>query len=284
MRVSIVNDALSTDLHTALELLQEAPQVREMELRRLGFDALPNVDPRWLEAAEKAVHARRLRVTAMSLSMGANWSADAALLLPLAARLQCPLLSITLPADESDADFDALREFCARAADSKVGIALRNDAETSAGTAADALDLLEEIAAPELGLDWDPAAAMAAGDGTGLGELERIAPHLRLLHVRDAVRRGLGAEWASLGKGVIPWEDILEQLYALKYRGPVVLDHGLPNRIRESRASLPLLARWTDACRFKRGGEDGDSRNDREGDGAQDRPAYRSGPRGPKRR
>lgn len=248
MRLSIVSDEISADLNTALEVLQEYPACREMELRRLGLDALPQADARWLDVAEKAVKNRRLRVTALSAS---TEDADTPLL-DLAARFNCNLLSLTLPDDDSDDPPEALPAFCQRAQERNVTVALRNHPESMAGTLTETLEILEELDLPNLGLDWDPASAMAAGDGTGMDDIDRLTPRLKLLHVRDAVRRGMSADWAPLGKGVIPWEDILELLYAAGYRGPVVLDLGLPNKVREARTALPLVARWLDVCRLRR--------------------------------
>jgi sugar phosphate isomerase/epimerase len=275
MRLSIVNDVLSQDLNTAWELLQEfSGTCREMELRDVGLDAVVKADPRWLEIAEKAVTARRFRVTALSAKASQHDG-----VLALAERLSCPLVSITPGDDESDEAIDALDEFITQAAEKKIVVALRNHPDSIAGTAVELLELLEEFDGENVGLDWDPASAMAAGDGTGLDDLEALAPRLKMLHVRDAVRKGMGAEWAPLGKGVVAWEDILDLLFQSGYRGPVVLDHGLPNKVRESKTALPQLARWIDSCRTKRPERNEDE--EEEGDG--EVPFHRK-PRGPKRR
>jgi sugar phosphate isomerase/epimerase len=272
MRLSIVSDALSLDLNTAWELLQEySGTCREMELRDVGLDPVLKTDPRWIELAEKAVYARRYRISALSVKAGETDG-----LLELAARLNCPLVSLTPGSDESDAAIDALDEFISQAAEKKITVALRNHPDSIAGTVVEALELLDEFDAENVGLDWDPASAMDAGDGTGLDDLEALAPSLKILHVRDAVRKGLGAEWAPLGKGVVAWEDILEQLFASGYRGPVVLDPGMPNKVREAKTALPTLGRWLEACRMKRPEK-------KESEDEPDAPFHRK-PHGPKRR
>lgn len=258
MRLSIISDELSPDLNTALELLHDFPACREMELRRLGLDTLPSVDPRWLEIAEKAMQTRRLKVAALS----ATWSDKTMELLALAERFHCDLVSITLPDDENEDVPETFVSFCESAAAKKINVALRNHPESIAATAEETMNLIDDLAQPNLGIDWDPASGMAAGDGTGLEDIERITPKLKMLHIRDAIRRGLGADWAPLGKGVIPWEDILELLFRAKYRGPVVLDLGMPHKIREARTALPLVARWLEACRMRREDSDRDEENE----------------------
>lgn len=274
MRLSITSDELSADLNTALELLHEFPACREMELRRLGLDTLPNVDPRWLDLVEKALHARRFKITALS----ATWSDDTNGLLALAERFQCGLISISLPDDANEEAPAGFVPFCENAAAKKITVALRNHPESIAATAEEALNLIDQLAQPNLGFDWCPASGMSSGDGTGLEEIDRIAPKLKMLHVRDAIRRGISADWAPLSKGVIPWEDILELLFRANYRGPVVLDLGLPYKIREARTALPLVARWIDACRLRRSDDD-----ERDEENEDDEPRF-SSRKPPKRR
>lgn len=259
MRLSITSDELSADLNTALELLHEFLACREMELRRLGLDTLPNVDPRWLDLIEKSLHARKFKITALS----GTWSDATTGLLALAERFHCDLISITLPDDASEDVPEAFVPFCESAAAKKITVALRNHPESIAGTAEEVLNLIDELAQPNLGFDWCPASGMSAGDGTGLEDIDRIVPKLKMLHVRDAIRRGLSADWVPLSKGVIPWEDILELLFRANYRGPVVLDLGLPYKIREARTALPLVARWIDACRLRRA-DDNEDKNEEE--------------------
>lgn len=276
MWLSITTDELSLDLASALEILNEQ-QCREFELRALGLETVPDVDERWLAQADKAV-LKRLRVTALAprFFLDAAPSAQSVeKILSIAKRLRCGLITIYSPKKPADApepdedaddeavvlppeeSLDAMRAFIAAAARESVNVALRTHPETYAGTALEALALLEALNAksrdgsvPAAGLDWDVANCFAAGDDSGLEHLQNVLPHLKIVRMRDAIRRGMGADWTSLGKGVIPWEDILEQLYAGGYRGPVVLEPGVAPKLKEGRAALALAARWIGACRL----------------------------------
>ncbi|MEI6235541.1 MAG: sugar phosphate isomerase/epimerase [Planctomycetota bacterium] len=285
MRASIVNDQISADLNTALELMLECG-CREFELRQLGLDGVLDADPRWLALAEKAVHIKRFRITQIATDFFSKPMDEGGLpseeritkLFDLAKKLHCLRVSIfgchiddlgddpeveegedvpavILPVDEC---MDALDAFVKRAAAEKIEVTLRSHHETCAGTAEEAVALIDTLEAPNLGLDWDVGECFAAGDGTGLDEIELVKPHLKVIHMRDGVRKGMaGAEWSTLGKGVIPWEDLIDQLHVANYRGPIVCDPCVVPKLKESRHALSSLLKWIDTARLrKRPGKD----------------------------
>ncbi len=278
MRASIVSYQLSSDINTALVLLLLCG-CREFELRQLGLDGALDADPRWLAIAEKAVHLKRFRVAQIATDFFAQPAEAGGIptgerikkLFELAKRLNCNRVSIfgchdddrgdepddveeeeppiALPVEEA---LDALGAFVEAAASEKIEVVLRTHHETCAGTADEAVALIAEIDAKNFGLDWDPGESFAAGDGSGLDELETVLPVLKTVHLRDCVRRGMAAEWASLGKGVIPWEDLIEQLHEAGFRGPVICDPSVTPKLKESRHALTTLMRWIDAARVRK--------------------------------
>ena len=277
MRASIVSDQISSDLNTALELLLECG-CREFELRDLGLDRVLDADPRWLTMAEKAVHLKRFRLTQIATDFfskpidegGIPSDERVANLFALAKRLNCSRVSIfgchvddlgDVPEGDDDTEIampveeclDALSAFIEKAAAEKIEVVLRTHHETCAGTAAEAVAMIAEIDAPNLGLDWDAGESFAAGDGSGLDEIETVLPVLKTVHLRDGVRKGMaGAEWSSLGKGVLPWEDIVDQLHEANYRGPIICDPSVTPKLKESRHALTTLMRWIDAARLRK--------------------------------
>ncbi|HYG74854.1 MAG TPA: sugar phosphate isomerase/epimerase [Planctomycetota bacterium] len=275
MRLSITTDDVSADLNSAIEVLLEM-QCKEFELRRLGFDLLPDVDERWLVQAEKAVNNKRLRVTSLATDFFSKTppsSEASSKLFAIAKRLRCNLISIAyyhteaVPAAEKkdfedeeeiavpdESALEAVREFVTAASREGCEVMLRTHPDSYAATALEALAQLEAIGTGEklLGLDWDVAGCFGAGDDSGLEHLEAVLPRLKTLRVRDAVRRGMDADFVTMGKGVIPWEDIIEQLWEGGYRGPVTLEPGVAPKLKEARTALTLVGRWIDACRIKR--------------------------------
>ncbi len=284
MRASIVSDQISSDINTALELLHECG-CREFELRQLGFDGVLDADPRWLAQAEKAVHVKRFRITQIATEFFSKPMNEEGLpsderitqLFELAKKLNCQRVGIfgchvddlgddpdleegeaappiTLPDDEC---MDALDAFMRRAASEKLEVVMRTCHESCAGTAEEAMAIIETLEAPNLGLDWDVGECFAAGDGSGLNEIEIVMPKLKTVHLRDGVHKGMmGAEWSSLGKGVIPWEDLIEQLHIAGYRGPIICDPSVSPKLKESRHALTTLMRWIDVARLKKPARD----------------------------
>ncbi len=268
MRLAVTADDISLDLNTALEVLQDL-QCREFELRSLGLERIPDVDERWVAVAEKAVYHKRLRVAAMApgFFLDAPPADDvAARCFNLAKRLRCDLISVyatrrLIPPEENEDNLPgalpppevlgALRTFIAAAQNAGCSVMLRTHPETFAATAEEAVALIEELGGPaRVGLDWDVAASFGAGDDSGLESIPLVRKVLKAVHVRDAVRRGRGAEWVSMGRGVIPWEDILELLHGGGYRGLVIVEPGIAPKLRECRTAVTAVGRWIDACRL----------------------------------
>lgn len=273
MRLSITSDEISLDILSALEVLQDL-NCREFELRRLGLDNFCNAGQRWLDIAEKAVHQKRFRVTSLVPEFFLHSLPEpdsVARLFDLAKRFNCNTVTMhgfnsdcapaPAPGDDDAEDspvpphiLGAMKSFVATAQSHGCHVLLKTHEDTFAATAEESLALIKAIGAPDkaLGLDWDVAASFAAGDDSGLDSLESVLPSLKAVHVRDAIRRGLGADWVSMGKGVMPWEDIIEQLHESGYRGPVIAEPRVAPKIKESRTAMLLLARWIDAARTRK--------------------------------
>jgi sugar phosphate isomerase/epimerase len=272
MRLSITSDAISLDINTALEFLQEI-NCREFELRKLGLDNFSSADERWLDMAEKAIHQKRFRVTALApeFFLYNQPTPDAVeRLFELSKRFSCNTITIHgcntdnfASNSEDDEEMEetgapagvvsALRNFVNTAQSHGCHVWLKTHEDTFAATAEEALSIIKAVGLPEkaFGLDWDVAACFAAGDDSGLDGIESVLPVLQAVHIRDAVRRGLGADAVSMGKGVIPWEDIFEQLYEEGYRGPMIVEPGVAPKLKESRNAMLLTARWIEASRMR---------------------------------
>ena len=271
MRLSILSDEISLDINTALEFLQEI-NCREFELRKLGLDNFSSADERWLDLAEKAIHHKRFRVTSLvpDFFLYNQPSPDAVeRLFELSKRFNCNTVTIygcntDNFSAESDVDGDdesgippgvvsTIKTFVNTAMSHNCRVWLKTHEDTFAATSAEAISIIKAVGVPEkaFGLDWDVAACFAAGDDSGLDSVEDVLPVLQAVHVRDAVRRGLGADSVSMGKGVIPWEDIFEQLYEGGYRGPTVVEPRVAPKLKESRTAMLLAARWIEASRMR---------------------------------
>ncbi len=80
--------------------------------------------------------------------------------------------------------------------------------ETGQETARSLLDVLEELAHPALGVNFDPANMILYDRGDPIEALALLAPFVRQVHVKDARRtqvRGTWGEEVRVGSGDVDW-------------------------------------------------------------------------------
>lgn len=106
---------------------------------------------------------------------------------------------------------------------------------------ADGVRLMAETADPALGVVFDPANILASFPGAEPAAvmrdaIEALGSRVVLAHGKDL---GADGEPCALGRGIIPWDVVINGLDTAGYRGPLVL-HGLTED--EVAASLQHLA------------------------------------------
>jgi len=113
----------------------------------------------------------------------------------------------------------SLHEVAARAP-SGVRFALETHGDFA--TAEAAVDLVRLADHPSLGVVWDAANTVAAGESIA-ASARIVAPHLALVHLRDAKPVPGERFWQPVlaGRGSVPFEDVVEQLRAIGYGGYV---------------------------------------------------------------
>jgi sugar phosphate isomerase/epimerase len=122
--------------------------------------------------------------------------------------------------------------------------------ETGQEPAAQLQAFLQDVDRPNLGVNFDPANMILYGTGEPLGALDRLAPHVRGVHCKDALPSGdpaaLGTE-VPLGRGVVDFRALLKKLHAIGYQGPLVIEREHGPRVFEdveaARAYLGGLVR-----------------------------------------
>jgi L-ribulose-5-phosphate 3-epimerase len=80
--------------------------------------------------------------------------------------------------------------------------------ETGQESAATLLEVLEELGRPELGVNFDPANMLLYGTGEPIAALEALAPHVRQVHVKDALPAARPGAWGTevvAGTGAVDW-------------------------------------------------------------------------------
>lgn len=95
--------------------------------------------------------------------------------------------------------------------------------ETGQETAGTLLSVLRDLDRSTVGVNFDPANMILYDMGEPVSALERLAPYVRQLHFKDAVRTKVRGEWGTevpVGTGEVDWRRLLE----------VVEDRRIPTR------------------------------------------------------
>ena len=131
-----------------------------------------------------------------------------------------PLLPV--PSELRDGWFRAGLEELDRAAESEgVRLIVENVPASFLPRASDLMAALERIGNDRLGVVYDVANAVFAGEDPSAG-LEAVAARLDLVHISDT---GVEAwQHSRLGTGVVPFGEVVSALKRIGYAGPTVLE------------------------------------------------------------
>ena len=105
--------------------------------------------------------------------------------------------------------------------------------ETGQETAAHLIAFLDDVARPNIGVNFDPANMILYGTGDPIEALELLGDRVSSVHCKDAVWAEpavRGREWGrdvALGTGDVGLERYLRTLHAIGYRGPLTIEREL---------------------------------------------------------
>ena len=106
---------------------------------------------------------------------------------------------------------------------------LENEHACNVGTAHEAATLLDDVRHPNLGLVWDPANALVAGENP-FPDGYRLIPKNRVAHVhaKDCHLAGHTPVWGPLGTRHVDWKGQIAALLADDYKGYISLETHWP--------------------------------------------------------
>lgn len=163
----------------------------------------------------------------------ATWEANRALAAEVAASARALGLGLVsfhagfLPDDPADPGYAKLmvrlRELAGLFAAHGIGLAF----ETGQEEAGALLRFLDELAAPNVGVNFDPANMILYGKGDPVAAVRTLLPYLRQVHIKDAIATTEPGTWgreAVVGTGQVDWPAFLGVLVDSGYTGPLCIE------------------------------------------------------------
>src|SRR5262249_1085111 len=141
---------------------------------------------------------------------------------------------------------DTLSQAGRLAADAGVTLAF----ETGQETAELLRRTLDELKAPNLKVNFDPANMLLYDMGDPIRAVEILGPDIRSVHVKDARRTKTPGEWGEevpLGEGEVNQPHFLQALERVGYAGPLIVEREVGDqagRLRDGALGLERLRRW----------------------------------------
>jgi sugar phosphate isomerase/epimerase len=109
---------------------------------------------------------------------------------------------------------------------------------------------LDELKAPNLKVNFDPANMLLYDMGDPIRAVEILGPDIRSVHVKDARRTKVAGEWGEevpLGEGEVNIPRFLQALDRAGYAGPLIVEREVGDqagRLRDVALGLERLRQW----------------------------------------
>ncbi len=119
--------------------------------------------------------------------------------------------------------------------------------ETGQESAATLLDVLDELDRPDVGVNFDPANMLLYGTGDPVAALRQLGPHVRQVHVKDALPSQQPGTWGRempAGEGAVDWDAFFEAALAIDPPVDFIIEREAgPDREGDIAAARDLAAR-----------------------------------------
>lgn len=137
-----------------------------------------------------------------------------------------------LPEDPKDPDYakliERLRIVAELFADAGINLAF----ETGQEEAEILAEFLDELAAPNVGVNFDPANMILYDKGDPVEGLKTLLPYLQQVHIKDAIQTSKPGTWGDevvVGSGQVDWAAFLDLLKEANYEGALVIEREAGN-------------------------------------------------------
>lgn len=152
-----------------------------------------------------------------------------------------------LPHEPSDPSFAKLQQRLIQTADAfqTRGIAL--GLETGQETAGVLAEFLQQLARPNVGVNFDPANMILYDKGDPIAALRTLGPWIRQAHIKDARRTKVPGTWGEevvAGTGEVDWRAFFATLEQADFTGDLCIEREVGNqRVGDIRAAREMVER-----------------------------------------
>jgi len=172
--------------------------------------------------------------------------------------LGCPVVALHLgfvPHDRNSAGYREIvavtRELCSYVAGNGQNLHLETGQETAEALVA----FMDDVAAPNLFVNFDPANMILYGTGEPMSALRLLGKRVQSVHCKDGLwARNPGDEWGQevpLGQGNVGIERYLRTLMELGYHGPLTIEREIPQERQRQKAEIAGAAELLASLRSK---------------------------------
>lgn len=143
------------------------------------------------------------------------------------------------PAAEGYSDIvDVTRELCDHCSQHSQFLHLETGQETAEGL----LEFIQQVARPNLKINFDPANMILYGTGEPIEALRQVGEHVRSIHCKDGTWSDKpGESWGAevpLGQGDVGMENYLRTLKEIGYDGALTIEREIPQDPERQKAEI----------------------------------------------
>lgn len=159
--------------------------------------------------------------------------------------LGCDVVALHLgfvPHDVSSKEYQEIiavtRDLCRHCANNSQSLHLETGQETADGL----VQFIDDVAAGNLYVNFDPANMILYGAGEPIAAVRKLGKRIRSVHCKDATwSKSPGETWGSempLGEGDVNIANYLQALKEIGYRGPLTIEREIPQEPKRQKAEI----------------------------------------------
>ncbi len=168
----------------------------------------------------------------------------------LARRLELKLVTFHagfLPHEESDPNYTKLKDRLTQITDLFRASNIEVGLETGQETAEVLSGFLQQLARPNVGVNFDPANMILYDKGDPIAALRRLGPWIRQVHIKDAHRTKVPGTWGeevAAGTGEVDWPAFFGALGEAGFNGDLCIEREAgTQRVADIRAAREMVER-----------------------------------------